>query len=349
MQHKEIEKKSIFSLFILNFSSVDTFFNIEWLIGCVFILFVITVIYYVYQWVDKNIDNIIKQLITVLYMIKENLYIHLSVIFSTIYIFVQLLPWVLILITFFPSELIMSPELFLNVYSSVIHGDLNSIDVIETNQNYSVNSTNPTENTGGESPPAPAPAPPPPPPPAPTPPQAPAPTPPPDTNGGGAGGNNGGDSPNAGGNNDGDSPHVYTDEQYAVFDQSQFLRELTESNMEKLRKSFPKFRNLNHKVHDIRNNQNEIFRVLHEMEKVKNNWGNESLKNEITRLLDELLHDSIKKKKNVLNHRYLKYQDIKPVLKELKQINQIARGFDPELSIWLDNCIRDIEREIKKP
>jgi hypothetical protein len=48
----------------------------------------------------------------------------------------------------------MSPELFLNIFSGMIQGDLLSIYVIETYQNKSVNSNNDTENTGGESPPA---------------------------------------------------------------------------------------------------------------------------------------------------------------------------------------------------
>lgn len=53
-------RRSFFSLFILNFSSLETFFNVEWLIGCVSILLVITIIYFVYKrvGVDKNIHNI---------------------------------------------------------------------------------------------------------------------------------------------------------------------------------------------------------------------------------------------------------------------------------------------------
>jgi hypothetical protein len=43
----------------------------------------------------------------------------------------------------------MSPELFLNIFSGAIHGDLISIDLIETYQNNSVNYINYTENTGG--------------------------------------------------------------------------------------------------------------------------------------------------------------------------------------------------------
>lgn len=43
----------------------------------------------------------------------------------------------------------MSPELFLDIFSGVIHGDMISIDVIETYQNKSVNSNNHIENTDG--------------------------------------------------------------------------------------------------------------------------------------------------------------------------------------------------------
>jgi len=48
----------------------------------------------------------------------------------------------------------MSRELFLNIFSGVVHGDFRSIDGIKTYQNKSINSNNHTENTGGDSPPA---------------------------------------------------------------------------------------------------------------------------------------------------------------------------------------------------
>lgn len=97
----------------------------------------------------------------------------------------------------------MSPELFLTIFSGVIHGDLISLYVIETYQNKSVNSNNHTENTGGYSPPA------------------------AEKNGE----KNGGGSPSGGGNNGGVFSDVNIDKQYVAFERN-FLRELTESNME---------------------------------------------------------------------------------------------------------------------
>lgn len=44
----------------------------------------------------------------------------------------------------------------------------------------------------------------------------------------------------------------------------------------------------------------------------------------------------------------MEYQHIQNVWQELKQTNRIARGFDPELNIWLYESIRDIEREINR-
>jgi len=119
----------------------------------------------------------------------------------------------------------------------VIHGDFNNIDVIETYQIKSVNSNNDTENTGGYSPPV--------------------------------SDKNSKSSTSGGGINGEGSPDVNTHKQYVVFERN-FLRELTQSNMEELDKHFPVFRNLNHNVRDFINYQNALYRVLDQIQKLKN-------------------------------------------------------------------------------
>jgi hypothetical protein len=173
-----------------------------------------------------------------------------------------------------------------------------SIDVIETYENKSINSNNHTENTGGESPPAAE--------------------------------KNGGGSPSGGGNNGGGSPDVYTDKQYVAFERK-FLRELTQSNMEELDKYFPVFCNLNHNVRNLRNYQNGLYCVLYQMEKVKNKGGNEGLKNEITRQVYELLQDNLKRKKILLESRYMEYQHIQNVCQGFKQTNGIANPWNNKI------------------